>query len=175
MRISASPILLRSLNVIGAMVAPRSTDVEVANRLRIDDDILIKCAPSLSNMCPLDEHARRLWYLHILTCGLEKENSSPSCKSKMRSHIQGILLPARRPWVRSLVLFVMLLLSIALYVRLIVAAPQRDDLINPFLEVWMICFLPYFGACAFILLTKPLMGRWFWIELGIILAGALIF
>ena len=93
----------------------------------------------------------------------------------MRSHIQGILLPARRPWVRSLVLFVLLLLSIALYVRLIVAAPQRDDLITPFLQVWMICFLPYFGACAFILLTKPLMGRWFWIELGLILAGALIF
>jgi len=42
------------------------------------------------------------------------------------------------------------------------------------LHVWMISFLPYFVACAFVLTTKPLAGRWHWIELGIILLGAFI-
>ncbi len=82
---------------------------------------------------------------------------------------------ARHPWWRVLVLCLLLLFSFALYVILIGAAPKSDNVITPFLHVWMLCFLPYFAACAFVLATKPALGRWRWLELGIILAGALIF
>jgi hypothetical protein len=82
---------------------------------------------------------------------------------------------ANRKWWRSFILCVLLLLSVALYILLTGAAPKRDDLIAPFLQVWMICFLPYLAACAFVLATKPAGGRWRRIEIGIILLGALIF
>ncbi|MFL5699020.1 MAG: glycosyltransferase family 87 protein [Ktedonobacteraceae bacterium] len=81
----------------------------------------------------------------------------------------------RYPWWRSLALFLLLLLSIALYGALITVAPQPDAEITPFLHIWILCFLPYFAACALILATRPITNRWRWIELGIILMGALIF
>ncbi|TMD43292.1 MAG: hypothetical protein E6I93_19615, partial [Chloroflexi bacterium] len=67
-----------------------------------------------------------------------------------------------------------MLLSIILSIFLIGAVPQDEELIAPFLHVWMVSFLPYFGACAFVLLTQPAVGRWRWIELWIIPVGALI-
>ena len=57
------------------------------------------------------------------------------------------------------------LLAVIIYILLIDAAPESDDHIAPFLYVWMISFLPYFAACAFVLATKPLVGHWRWIEL----------
>src|SRR6266516_4849645 len=81
----------------------------------------------------------------------------------------------RYPWWRSLALFLLLLLSIALYGALITVAPQPDAEITPFLRIWILCFLPYFAACALILATRPVTTRWRWIELSIILVGALIF
>src|SRR2546423_7982818 len=81
----------------------------------------------------------------------------------------------RYPWWRSLALFLLLLLSIALYGALITVAPQPDTEITPFLLIWILCFLPYFAACALVLATRPVTNRWRWIELGIILVGALIF
>src|SRR6266567_2790194 len=80
--------------------------------------------------------------------------------------------PGKYPWWRSLVLFLLLLLSLALYGALISVAPQSDAEIPSFLQVWIICFLPYLAACAFILATQPATGRWRWIELGIILVDA---
>src|SRR5579859_486840 len=80
----------------------------------------------------------------------------------------------KRLWWRSLVLFLLLLLSLALYSSLIPAAPPSTGM-TPFLQVWMLCFLPYFAACAFILATRPASGRWRWVELAIILGGALVF
>src|SRR5260370_37642982 len=82
---------------------------------------------------------------------------------------------ARYPWWRVLVLCLLLLFSFVLYIALIGAASKSDNAHTPFLHVWMLCFLPYFAACAFVLATKPALGRWRWLELGIILAGALIF
>ena len=82
---------------------------------------------------------------------------------------------SKRPWRRLLVLFLLLLLSIVLYGVLIRVAPQSDAEIPSFVWVWMICFLPYFAACAFVLATRPAGGRWRWIELAIILAGAFLF
>ena len=81
----------------------------------------------------------------------------------------------RHPWWRSLVLFLLLLLSLALYVVLIAVAPQPDAGMTTFLQVWMLCFIPYFAGCAFILATKLANNRWCWIELVIILVGALVF
>lgn len=81
----------------------------------------------------------------------------------------------KRPWLRSLVLLLLFLISLALYGVLISAAPPNDVEIDPFVKVWMVCFLPYFVGCGFVLLTKPATGRWLWIELGIILSVALVF
>jgi hypothetical protein len=81
----------------------------------------------------------------------------------------------KHPWLRLLFLFASLLLSIALYIVLSKVAPPEDGPLLLFLPAWSICFLPYFAACAYVLATKPLAGRWFWIELGVILLGALIF
>jgi hypothetical protein len=82
---------------------------------------------------------------------------------------------SKHPWWRSLLLSLLFLLSIVIYVVLIGAAPKADNLITPFLYVWMLSFLPYFIACGLILTTKAFVGRWRWVELGIIFVGALIF
>jgi hypothetical protein len=82
----------------------------------------------------------------------------------------------RRSWWRVAWLLLLLLLSVALYVLLINVAPALDAvLIAPFLQVWILCFVPYVAACLFVLLTKPTSGSWRWVELGIIFAGALAF
>lgn len=76
---------------------------------------------------------------------------------------------------RTVLLCSLLLLSLALYMLLIDVAPQPDGYILPFLFTWLICFLPYSAACTFVLATKPLVGRWFWVEMSILLFGALLF
>ncbi len=82
--------------------------------------------------------------------------------------------PARYPWWRAVLLFVLLLLSVVTYVTLTRAAPTADDRITAFLQVWMISFLPYVLACALVLATKSAMRPWHWIELSIIFGGALV-
>src|SRR6266705_6452955 len=83
-------------------------------------------------------------------------------------------MTARHPWWRALVLCLLLLLSVVTSFLLISAAPQSDEHITPFLQVWMVSFLPYFAACAFVLATKPVPGRWHWVEVSMILSGALV-
>src|SRR6266566_5518278 len=83
-------------------------------------------------------------------------------------------MTARYPRWRLLVLCLLLLLSVAISLLLISTAPQSDGHVVPFLHVWMISFLPYFAACAFVLATKPVKGRWHWIEVSVILLGAFI-
>jgi hypothetical protein len=80
----------------------------------------------------------------------------------------------KRPWLRILTLCSLFSLSVFTYLLLIGAAPESDDRIAPFLHVWMISFLPYFAACAFVLATKPLSGTGRRVEIGIIVCGALI-
>ena len=76
---------------------------------------------------------------------------------------------------RLVVLSLLLLLCAALYHWLGTVAPPSDG--NPllFLPVWSICFLPYFLACAYVLLSRPLAGPWHWVELGLLLLGAFLF
>jgi Glycosyltransferase family 87 len=80
----------------------------------------------------------------------------------------------KRPWLRMLTLCSLCSLSVIIYILLIHATPESDGRIAPFLHIWMISFLPYFAACAFVLATKPLAGKWRRIELGSIVLGAFI-
>lgn len=84
-----------------------------------------------------------------------------------------------RPWWRSLVLALLLLLSVGLYILLSnVASPDDHALDLPFLQVWMLCFLPYFAACLLVFVTKPaqgVQGRWRWVELALLFLGAVLF
>src|SRR5258708_5554072 len=83
-------------------------------------------------------------------------------------------MTARYPWWRILMLCLLLLLSVVISALLIGAAAQSDEHIASFLHVWMVSFLPYFAACAFVLATKPVPGRWHWVEVSMILLGALM-
>ncbi|HEX6480288.1 MAG TPA: glycosyltransferase family 87 protein [Ktedonobacteraceae bacterium] len=76
---------------------------------------------------------------------------------------------------RTLLLCFLLLLSLAHYLVLIAIASQSGDSRIPFLLAWLICFLPYIVACIFVLATKPLVGRWFRVEMAILIFGALLF
>ena len=76
---------------------------------------------------------------------------------------------------RILLLCFLLLLSLAHYLVLIAIASHPGNSIMPFLLAWLICFLPYIVACIFVLATKPLMGRWFRVEMAILIFGALLF
>lgn len=89
-------------------------------------------------------------------------------------HIIDKPVTTSNPWWRILALCLLSLLSIITSILLVEAAPKSDNQITPFLYAWIISFLPYFAACAFVLATKPLAGRWLWIELSIILLGALL-
>src|SRR5262249_27582192 len=77
------------------------------------------------------------------------------------------------PWLRILALCLFCFPLIITSILLTKAAPKSDNQITPFLYIWLMSFLPYFAACAFVLATKPLTGRWRWVELSIILLGAL--
>ena len=81
---------------------------------------------------------------------------------------------AKRSWWRLLLLVGLLLLSLVLYVWMRAVAPPDVERTSSFMLIWILSFVPYFAACAFVLLTRPLVGRWGWLELGIILVGALL-
>src|SRR5579859_3655750 len=105
----------------------------------------------------------------------ERLEQMPVVQASHPSTVSDAPFSARHPWWRIAILCLLLLLSVALYIILISATPRSDNLIAPFLHIWMLCFLPYFVACAVVLATRPPGGQWRWIELGIILLGALIF
>src|ERR1051326_1376942 len=85
---------------------------------------------------------------------------------------------AKHPWWRAAALCILLLVALAFYPFLYKTAPpdtvQDIYTFRPFLDLWIISFLPYFAACVLVLATRPAQGRWRWIELSIILVGAFI-
>ncbi len=89
-----------------------------------------------------------------------------------------VALTVKYPWWRAAAPGALLLLALAFYPFLYKTAPPDTILDNylyqPFLRLWMVSFVPYFAACALVLATKPGQGRWRWIELSIILAGAFV-
>jgi hypothetical protein len=68
----------------------------------------------------------------------------------------------------------LLLVALSLNVGIFMLAPYTSKQLQPFLSLWLLSFLPYFLACLFLRVTKPLQGRLRWIELALILLGALI-
>jgi hypothetical protein len=80
----------------------------------------------------------------------------------------------RHPWLGSLVLGLLLLLSVANNLVLERVVPAQDNQTVPFVNVWLVSFVPYLAACAYVLASRPSTGRWLGVELGIILLGGLI-
>jgi hypothetical protein len=67
---------------------------------------------------------------------------------------------------------------LALYVVMLVLAMPLDGpigLFTTFMTIWGVCFFLYFVASIWVMMTKPLTGRWLWVELGLIFGGALVF
>ncbi|MEO6891174.1 MAG: glycosyltransferase family 87 protein [Ktedonobacteraceae bacterium] len=71
-------------------------------------------------------------------------------------------------------LCVLLLIATGMNAALALSAPPIDGPLTPFLWLWLSSFLPYLAASFLILSTKAPSGRRQWIELGVILGGALI-
>lgn len=44
-----------------------------------------------------------------------------------------------------------------------------------FMAAWGVCFCLYFVASIWVMMTRPLKGGWLWVELGLILGGAIVF
>ncbi len=63
--------------------------------------------------------------------------------------------------------------SVMVFTRMPLGAPIR--VFTMFMAVWVACFILYFIASYWVLITRPLRGRWLWVELGLIFAGAVIF
>ncbi len=75
---------------------------------------------------------------------------------------------------RFALLCLLLLCSLALTVFLRVTAPVIDQPLQSFITLWLVSCVPYLAACLLVLTTRPLTGRWRWIELGLILLGAVM-
>ena len=77
------------------------------------------------------------------------------------------------PWRRLGLLSILLSLSIAFNIYLLLTAPAVDTQTDPFVAAWLLSFLPYLAACIIVLVMKPQTGRLRWVELGLLLVGAL--
>ncbi len=71
-------------------------------------------------------------------------------------------------------LCVLLLVSLGCMLLLRMSAPPIDTPVASWILLWMVSFLPYLAAAVLILTTRPLEGRACWLELSIILLGALV-
>ncbi len=90
-----------------------------------------------------------------------------------RTRSERIFSLLTQPFRRLVILAILLCVASALNVLLIITVPVSLAVVTPFLLVWLVAFVPYLAACLFVLVTPQPRGRWLWLELGIILAGAL--
>src|SRR5690348_5654689 len=72
------------------------------------------------------------------------------------------------------ILYILLLVSFGFTCILRMTAPPIDTPVAPWIIIWIASFLPYLAASVLILATRPLEGRWRWVELGTILLGAVV-
>ena len=82
-----------------------------------------------------------------------------------------------RPWLRLGGLAACLLLALGLYLWLssiTPADPNSTASTAPFVRVWLLAFVPYAAASALVLFTRSPGGRWRWVEVLLILIGALL-
>jgi hypothetical protein len=67
----------------------------------------------------------------------------------------------------------LLLVSLGMAATLALTAPTDTQPLSGFVLLWLGCFIPYALACLLILGTRALQGRARWIELVVIMVGAL--
>lgn len=77
------------------------------------------------------------------------------------------------PWRLSL-LCVLLLISIGINMGFLLNRFRIDGPLFPFMAFFLAGFGPYLLACAIVLITPAPRGRWRWLELGLIVGGALV-
>ena len=77
-------------------------------------------------------------------------------------------------WWRLFVLCLLFLAALACNVYLRTIAPPADGPVQQFVTFWLISFLPYLAACLLVLTTGLQQGRWRWLELALVLVGAVI-
>jgi hypothetical protein len=103
---------------------------------------------------------------------LSEQTISTNNKLELESRSRSGPQVYKRLWV----FLAFICLFIGLYILMYRIAPKN---VNgspwPFLPVWWVSFVPYFAACLWVYKTKPLVGRGFWLEMGLILGGALLF
>lgn len=75
---------------------------------------------------------------------------------------------------RFALLSLFLLCSISLTILLRITAPMIDKPLQSFVTLWLVCCVPYLAACFLVLTTRPPEGHGRWIELGLILLGAIV-
>ncbi|TMC23305.1 MAG: DUF2029 domain-containing protein [Chloroflexi bacterium] len=68
----------------------------------------------------------------------------------------------------------LLLLSVAYNLVLGHMAPPVDTDVSAFIVLWLLAFLPYLAACLLILCTRASSGYRQWVELLVVLGGALL-
>lgn len=79
-----------------------------------------------------------------------------------------------RSWLSSLALALSLLLLVGCSLWLIAIAPVGDPYHLPFVSVWLLSFLPYIAACILLWKLRPGLGRWYRVEWGLIIVGAVL-
>ena len=82
--------------------------------------------------------------------------------------------PIRRHWWRFPALCLLLLLSLAITIFEARTAPAPEAPLSSFIVTYMLGFGPYLAACVLVFATAAPQGRSRWLELGLILGGALI-
>lgn len=81
--------------------------------------------------------------------------------------------PGRRSGWRLALLSVLLSVSITFNIYFLFTAPPSDTPNHPFVMLWLLSFIPYLAACVIVLVMKPQVGWRRWVELGLIVVGAL--
>lgn len=76
------------------------------------------------------------------------------------------------PWLRPLLLCILFLCAIGTTIVLMLHYTPADTYPASFVQFWLLDFVPYLAACAVIWRMRAPQGRWRWIELAIILLGA---
>lgn len=94
--------------------------------------------------------------------------------SSLRSPLMVDGAPSSSSQWRVLILFLLLFLSVGFSLVLRETSPHIDQPNTSFLHMWLLSFLPYFVACAFVVWTQPLQGYWLWAEVGLLFFGALL-
>lgn len=95
-------------------------------------------------------------------------------QTRYAAETRTVPVSTRHPHWRLGLLGVLLSMSLAFNIYLLLTAPSADAPAGPFVTTWLLSFLPYLAACILVLVMKPQTGRLQWVELGLLLAGALV-